>query len=190
MSWFGGILTAKAYKGHAKRWFFFAFAVKILLSCFFPYFMKRSPPGGTSSERFLTAKAKMAKMVTQEQEKTAKKVLDCAYEVHSLLGPGLLESAYQICLRYELQQRGVFVDCEKLLPVLYKEITVDCGYRIDMVVEYTQVIVENKSVKALEAIHLSQILTYMRLSGITLGFLFNFNVRHFKDGVRRIVLNR
>jgi GxxExxY protein len=128
-------------------------------------------------------------MVTQNQEKTAKTVLDCAYEVHSLLGPGLLESAYQICLHYELQQRGVFVESEKPLPVLYKGITIDCGYRIDMVVEKNEIIIENKSVKALEDVHLSQILTYMRLSGITLGFLFNFNTRHFKDGIRRVVLN-
>jgi GxxExxY protein len=129
-------------------------------------------------------------MVTQEQEKIAKRVLNCAYEVHSLLGPGLLESTYQTCLYYELQQQGIFVECEKLLPVLYKGITIDCGYRIDMVVEKNQLIIENKSVKALEDIQLSQVLTYMRLSGITLGFLFNFNVRHFKDGVRRLVLNR
>jgi GxxExxY protein len=128
-------------------------------------------------------------MVTQEQEKSAKKVLDCAYEVHSHLGPGLLESTYQACLRYELQQQGVFVECEKPLLVLYKGITIDCGYRIDMVVERNQVLIENKSVKALEDIHLSQILTYMRLSGITLGFLLNFNVRHLKEGVRRVVLN-
>ena len=128
-------------------------------------------------------------MITQEQEKSAKKVLDCAYEVHSHLGPGLLESTYQACLQYELQQQGVFVECEKPLPVLYKGITIDCGYRIDMVVEHNQVLIENKSVKALEDIHLSQILTYMRLSGITLGFLFNFNVRHLKEGVRRVVLN-
>ena len=128
-------------------------------------------------------------MITQEQEKSAKKVLDCAYEVHSHLGPGLLESTYQACLQYELQQQGVFVECEKPLPVLYKGITIDCGYRIDMVVEHNQVLIENKSVKALEDIHLSQILTYMRLSGITLGFLLNFNVRHLKEGVRRVVLN-
>jgi GxxExxY protein len=128
-------------------------------------------------------------MVTQEQEKTAKEVLDCAYEVHSCLGPGLLESTYQACLRYELQQRGIFVECEKPVPVLYKEVTIDCGYRIDMVIEHNQVIIENKSVRSLENIHLAQILTYMRLSGITLGFLFNFSARHLKEGIRRVVLN-
>jgi GxxExxY protein len=128
-------------------------------------------------------------MVTQEQEKLAKKVLSCAYEVHSCLGPGLLESTYQACLLYELKQQDIFVECEKVVPVLYKGCTIDCGYRIDMVVERGQLIVENKSVNALNDIHLAQILTYMRLSKITLGFLFNFNVRHFKEGIQRVVLN-
>jgi GxxExxY protein len=128
-------------------------------------------------------------MVTQEQEELAKKVLNYAYEVHSCLGPGLLESAYQACLLYELKQQGIFVEYEKVVPVLYKGCTIDCGYRIDMVIGHNQLIVENKSVKALQDIHLSQILTYMRLSRISLGFLFNFNVRHFKEGIRRIVLN-
>jgi GxxExxY protein len=128
-------------------------------------------------------------MVTQKQEELAKKVLDYAFEVHSHLGPGLLESAYQACLLYELKQQDIFVEHEKILPVLYKGNTIDCGYRIDMVVEHNQLIIENKSVKALQDAHLAQILTYMRLSGITLGFLFNFNVRHFKEGIRRVVLN-
>jgi GxxExxY protein len=127
-------------------------------------------------------------MITPEQEKTAKKVLDCAYEVHSYLGPGLLESTYQACLRYELQQQGVFVECEKPLPILYKEITIDCGYRIDMVVEHNQLIIENKAVKEINEHHLAQILTYMRLSGIFLGFLFNFHEHHLKAGVRRVAL--
>jgi GxxExxY protein len=128
-------------------------------------------------------------VVTQEQERLAKKVLDYAFEVHSSLGPGLLESTYQACLRYELKQEGIFVECEKVLPVLYKGCAIDCGYRIDMVVGHNQLIVENKSVKTLQDIHLAQILTYMRISGITLGFLFNFNVQHFKEGIQRVVLN-
>ncbi|MDR1143127.1 MAG: GxxExxY protein [Spirochaetaceae bacterium] len=128
-------------------------------------------------------------MITQEQEKLAKKVLDCAYEVHSSLGPGLLESTYQTCLQYELKQQGIFAECEKVVPVLYKGCTIDCGYRIDMVVERGQLIIENKSVKALKDIHLAQILTYMRLSRITLGFLLNFNVRHLKEGIQRVILN-
>jgi GxxExxY protein len=128
-------------------------------------------------------------MVTQEQEKLAKIVLDCAFDVHSALGPGLLESAYQTCLLYELKQRGIFTESEKSLPVLYKGITLECGYRIDILVEHNQLIIENKSVKELSDIHTAQILSYMRLAGISLGFLFNFNVRSFKDGIRRVVLN-
>ncbi|MDR1971344.1 MAG: GxxExxY protein [Treponema sp.] len=127
-------------------------------------------------------------MVTQEQEKIAKRVLDCAYEVHSYLGPGLLESTYQACLLYELKQLGLFVECEKTVPVLYKGITIDCGYRIDMVVEHNQLIIENKSTKELNDTHLAQILTYMRLSGISLGFLFNFNTQHLKAGIKRVIL--
>jgi GxxExxY protein len=127
-------------------------------------------------------------MITQEQEITAKKVLDYAYEVHSYLGPSLLESTYQKCLQYELQQHGLFVECEKSIPVLYKGITIDCGYRVDMIIEHDQLIIENKAVKELNDTHLAQILTYMKLSGISLGFLFNFNAKRLKDGIRRVVL--
>jgi GxxExxY protein len=109
-------------------------------------------------------------MITQEQEKLAKKVLDCAYEVHSSLGPGLLESTYQTCLQYELKQQGIFAECEKAVPVLYKGCTIDCGYRIDMVVEHGQLIIENKSVKALKDIHLAQILTYMSFQALLWAF--------------------
>jgi GxxExxY protein len=105
------------------------------------------------------------------------------------LGPGLLESAYQACLLYELKQRGVFVESEKPLPVLYKGIKVDCAYRIDILVEKDKLIIENKTIKKIEDIHIAQILSYLRLSGISLGFLFNFNVRSLKDGIRRVVLN-
>jgi GxxExxY protein len=115
--------------------------------------------------------------------------LDCAFDVHSALGPGLLESAYQTCLLYELKQRGIFTESEKPLPILYKGITIACGYRIDILVEHNQLIIENKSVRELSDIHTAQILSYMKLSDISLGFLFNFNVRSFKDGIRRIVLN-
>jgi GxxExxY protein len=125
-----------------------------------------------------------------EQERVASVTLDSAYEVHSNLGPGLLESAYQTCLQYELRKRGLFVECEKPVPLVYKGVAIDCGYRMDMVVEHDKLIVENKAVKTLTEINMAQILTYMRLSGINLGFLFNFNVRHFKDGVRRVVLNK
>jgi GxxExxY protein len=128
-------------------------------------------------------------MVFPEQERIAKIVLDAAFEVHSYLGPGLLESAYQTCLLGELKERGIFVESEKPLPVIYKGIRIDCAYRIDILVERNKLLVENKSIKEIKDIHVAQLLSYLRLSGISLGFLFNFNVRSFKDGVRRIVLN-
>jgi GxxExxY protein len=127
-------------------------------------------------------------MVTEEQEKLSKKVLDCAFEVHSQLGAGLLESVYQTCLQYELQKSGVFVEVEKMLPIIYKDITLNSLYRIDMLIEKDKILIENKSVAALTDIHLAQIMTYMKLSKISLGFLFNFNVPHFKDGIKRVVL--
>ncbi|MDR2629926.1 MAG: GxxExxY protein [Spirochaetaceae bacterium] len=128
-------------------------------------------------------------MVSPEQERLAKVVLDAAFEVHSYLGPGLLENTYQICLLGELKERGIFAETEKPLPVIYKGIYIDCAYRIDILVERDKILIENKSVKEIKDIHMAQILSYLRLSGISLGFLFNFNVRSFKDGIRRIVLN-
>jgi GxxExxY protein len=128
-------------------------------------------------------------MVTPTQEHIAKIVLDAAFEVHSRLGPGLLESAYQTCLLYELKERGIYAESEKLLPVVYKGIRLDCGYRIDILVEKDKIIIENKSVKEINDVHIAQILSYMRLSGISLGFLINFNMRSLKDGIKRIVLN-
>ena len=127
-------------------------------------------------------------MVTEEQEKIAKQVLDCAFEVHTQLGPGLLESAYQTCLVYELKNNGLYIEEEKQIPVIYKNVTIDCGYRVDIVVEHNKLIIENKAVKELTDVHLSQILTYMKLSDISLGFLFNFNERHLKDGIKRVVI--
>jgi GxxExxY protein len=127
-------------------------------------------------------------MVSPEQERIAKIVLDAAFEVHSFLGPGLLESTYQTCLLSELQERGIFAESEKPLPVIYKGTRIDSAYRIDILVERDQLLIENKSVKEITDIHVAQILSYLRLSKISLGFLFNFNVRSFKDGIRRIVL--
>jgi GxxExxY protein len=128
-------------------------------------------------------------MVRSGQEAIAKIVLEAAFEVHSRLGPGLLESAYQTCLLYELRERGIYAESEKPLPVVYKGIQLDGGYRIDILVEKDKIIIENKTVKEITDIHIAQILSYMRLSGVFLGFLFNFNVRSFKNGIKRIVLN-
>jgi len=127
-------------------------------------------------------------MVTEEQERIAKIVLDCAYEVHSQLGPGLLENVYQTCLVYELKNNGLYIEKEKPLPVIYKNVSIDCGYRIDILVEHDKLIIENKAAKQFSDIYLSQILTYLRLTNISLGFILNFNVRHFKDGIKRVIL--
>ncbi len=121
------------------------------------------------------------------KENVFKKVLDCSFKVHSALGPGLLESAYLECLYYELLQTGLNAVKQKPLPLVYKEVKLDIGYRIDLLVE-GNIIVETKSVDALNEIHLSQILTYLRLSGCQLGLLANFNVVHLKDGIRRVIL--
>jgi len=120
-------------------------------------------------------------------EEVFKKVLDCSFQVHSSLGPGLLESAYLECLFYELTQNGLNVEKQKPLPLVYKAIKLEIGYRIDLLIE-NQIVVEIKSVEALCDIHMAQILTYMKLSGCRLGLLANFNVRHLKDGIKRVIL--
>lgn len=127
-------------------------------------------------------------MITPEQELIAKIVLDCAFAVHTELHFGLLESAYQKCLAYELRQAGLFVEEEKEMPLVYKGELIHCGYRVDLLIERDQLIVENKAVSKMLDIHMAQLLNYMRLSDISLGFLFNFNVKSFKDGVKRVVL--
>jgi len=115
-------------------------------------------------------------------------VIDCAIKVHKELGPGLLESTYQACLAYELKKKGLFVEEQKALPVIYDEIKLEVGYRIDILVE-NKIILELKSVEALNDIHLAQILTYLKLSDRKLGYLINFNVKLLKQGIKRVVNN-
>ncbi|NIA10262.1 MAG: GxxExxY protein [Nitrospiraceae bacterium] len=114
-------------------------------------------------------------------------IIGCSYRVHAELGPGLLESTYEACLTYELLQSGYKVERQKPLPVIYKEVKLDAGYRIDLLVN-NKVIVELKSVDAIAPIHEAQLLTYMKLSGIKLGLLLNFNVKDFKQGIMRRIL--
>ena len=121
-------------------------------------------------------------------EEVFKKVLDCSFKVHSALGPGLLESSYEECLYYELKQLGLTVEKQKPLPLIYEEVKLDIGYRIDLLVE-NKIIVEIKSIDAFNAVHFAQILTYLKLSGCKLGILINFNVRHLKEGIKRIILS-
>lgn len=120
-------------------------------------------------------------------EEIFKKVLDCSFQVHTELGPGLLESAYEACLFYELLQSGFQVEKQYPIPIVYKDVKLNAGYRCDLIIE-RKVVVEIKSVEALADIHLAQILTYLKLSGCKLGLLVNFNVRHLKDGIKRVIL--
>jgi len=114
-------------------------------------------------------------------------LLDAAFQVHKEIGPGLLESTYEACLSYEASERGLFIETQLPLPVIYKEVKLECGYRIDLRAE-KKVLVEIKAVEALNDVHLAQVLTYMKLSGCKLGYLINFNVKQLKDGIKRIVL--
>ena len=114
-------------------------------------------------------------------------ILDAAFQVHKELGPGLLESSYEVCLSYEASERGLLIERQVPLPLIYKEVKLDCGYRIDLRAD-EKVIVEVKAVESLHDIHLAQLLTYMKLSGCKLGYLINFNVKHLKEGIKRVVL--
>jgi GxxExxY protein len=121
-----------------------------------------------------------------EVNELSEKVLGCAFKVHTALGPGLLESAYQACLAYELRQSGLFVEQEKAVPLVYEEVKLDCGYRIDLLVE-KKFVVELKAVDELAPIHLAQVLTYLKLMNLRHGMLLNFNVKSLKNGIKRVV---
>ena len=122
----------------------------------------------------------------QIENDLATELIGSAITVHKTLGPGLLESAYKECLFYELISKGLYVEKERPLPLIYKEIRMDCGYRLDLLVE-NKIIVEIKAVEALNDIHLAHALTYLKVSGCKLGLLMNFNVLKIKDGVRRVI---
>jgi len=115
------------------------------------------------------------------------RVIGCAIEVHRHLGPGLLESTYEQCLAHELSRSGIAFQLQHPQPVTYKDIRLDCGYRIDVLVE-EQLIVELKSVEEIKGIHEAQLLTYMKLAGVKVGLLINFNNTRLKDGIKRFVL--
>ena len=116
------------------------------------------------------------------------KIIGAAIEVHKQLGPGLLESTYETCLAYELKEMGLDVKQQQALPVVYKEVKLDAGYRIDLLIE-NKVIIEIKSVEALADIHTAQLLTYLKLKDLKLGLLINFNSVRVVDGLKRIVNN-
>jgi GxxExxY protein len=121
-------------------------------------------------------------------EEVGRLIVDAAIRVHSQLGPGLLESAYQSCMEFELRSAGLDVAAEVVLPVLYRGTKIDAGYRLDILVN-DSVIIENKAVEKILPLHEAQLLTYMRLYGCHLGFLLNWNVIRMKDGIKRMVHN-
>jgi GxxExxY protein len=122
-----------------------------------------------------------------EFDDLSNRVLGCAIEVHRELGPGLLESTYEQCLAYELIQAGIPFKIQHPIPVGYKKIKLDCGYRVDLFVD-DRLIVELKSVEQLMKIHEAQVLTYMKLANVRIGLLINFNVQMLKKGIKRLVL--
>jgi GxxExxY protein len=122
-----------------------------------------------------------------EINQITEKIIGCAIELHKNLGPGLLESAYEECLAYELVNAGLKIDRQKAVPVVYKEIKLECGYRIDILVE-DSVVIELKSIEAFNPVHEAQILTYMKFAEKKVGLLINFNVTLLKNGLKRYVL--
>ncbi len=122
-----------------------------------------------------------------EFDNLSNKVIGCAIEVHRFLGPGLLESTYEQCLAHEFKLKGIEFKLQHSLPVVYKDIRLDCGYRVDLLVE-DDLILELKSVEEIKGIHEAQLLTYMKLTNIDKGLLINFNVKRLKNGIKRYVL--
>jgi len=121
------------------------------------------------------------------ENEISKIILDCAFKVHTALGPGLLEKVYQECLAFELEQEGLKVEKEKPMPLVYEDIKFDCGYRIDLLVE-NKVVIELKVVETFNDVHIAQTLTYMKLSECKLGLLLNFYTKSLKDGIKRLIL--
>ena len=121
-------------------------------------------------------------------EEIARNIVHCAIKVHKTLGPGLLESVYQRCLAYELEKLGLEVALEVMLPVTYESVKIDMGFRSDMIV-HKAVLIENKTVEKILPIHEAQLLTYLKLTNLQLGFLLNWNVVLMKDGMKRMVNN-
>ena len=120
-----------------------------------------------------------------DENELSRIVIGLAIEVHTALGPGLLESAYRECLYYKISKTGLFVEKEKIMPLVFEEVQLDCGYRIDILVE-NKLVLELKSVESLNDVHLAQVLTYMKLGNYKLGLLMNFNVLRLKDGLKRV----
>lgn len=125
-------------------------------------------------------------MMTENE--ISNKIIGFAIEIHKALGPGLLESVYKECLFYKINKSGLFVEKEKAMPLIFEEVKLDCGYRVDLLVE-KKLIIEIKSIEALNTVHLAQTLTYLRLGNYKLGLLINFNEILLKNGIRRVANN-
>ncbi|MCW5552662.1 MAG: GxxExxY protein [Verrucomicrobiae bacterium] len=121
-----------------------------------------------------------------KENELSKIIIGCAMKVHSRLGPGLLESAYEACLAYELSKVGLRFERQKPMPLMYDQVKLDVGYRLDLIVE-SLVVVDPKSVESLTPIFTAQMLTYLKLSGCKLGLIINFNVEHLRDDIKRVV---
>lgn len=145
------------------------------------------PIGGSTGIYFKNKYSTVLHCETMEINQITHEILDSAYKIHSKLGPGLLESAYQACLVYELRKKGLRVEVEKPLPLIYEEVKLECGYRIDLLVE-SQIVVELKTVEAFTEVHTAQVLTYLKLSGCKVGLLINFYTKSLKAGIKRLIL--
>ena len=130
----------------------------------------------------------MSGVGTRNLNEITRAVIGAAITVHRELGPGLLESAYEACLAYQISDIGFKLERQKAVPLKYREVFLDCGYRVDLLVE-EKVIIEVKAVEKLEKIHEAQLMSYLKLTGCKVGLLINFNVRVLKNGIRRMVLN-
>lgn len=123
----------------------------------------------------------------EDLNKLTEQILKYAFKVHTELGPGLLESSYKECLFYVLNKNGIYTEKEKALPLIYEEIKMEIGYRVDLMVEH-KVIVEIKTVDTFAEVHTAQVLTYLKLSGCKVGLLLNFHTAHLKNGIKRLIL--
>ena len=123
----------------------------------------------------------------EDLNKLTEQILKYAFKVHTELGPGLLESSYKECLFYVLNKNGIYTEKEKALPLIYEEIKMEIGYRVDLMVKH-KVIVEIKTVEAFAEVHTAQVLTYLKLSGCKVGLLLNFHTAHLKNGIKRLIL--
>jgi GxxExxY protein len=133
---------------------------------------------------FMEQKEIFKKPISKDVDKVANSIVDAAYTVHKTLGPGLLESVYEICLVYELRERGHFVESQIALPVQYKTIRLDTGLKLDLLVDNC-IIIELKTVSEILPIHQAQLLSYLKLTGLKVGFVINFKTQLIKDGIRR-----